>query len=200
MLSGDGLVVRVRPRGGRLSSAQAAGIAELSARHGNGLIDLTGRANLQIRGVSETEPRGLDRGARPARAGRRGPAVRNASATSWSRRSGATATIHRSLARELERRSGGAAARPARKIRLCHRLRSASRVLAHASADIRIERGVDGGLIVRADGGIAGAPGHAASCDRYRDRARRMVRRFRRRQEWARAHGRASRRRREAAA
>src|SRR5215510_7392622 len=53
MLSGDGLVVRLRPRGGRLSSAQAAGIAELSARHGNGLLDLTGRANLQIRGVSE---------------------------------------------------------------------------------------------------------------------------------------------------
>src|ERR1700760_3583444 len=52
MLSGDGLVVRIRPRGGRLSSAQALGIADLAARHGNGLIDLTGRANLQIRGVS----------------------------------------------------------------------------------------------------------------------------------------------------
>jgi precorrin-3B synthase len=65
MLSGDGLVVRLRPRGGRLSSAQATGIAELSQRHGNGLIDLTGRANLQIRGVREQshEPliEGLDR-------------------------------------------------------------------------------------------------------------------------------------------
>ena len=45
----------VRAAGG-LSSAQAAGIAELAARHGNGLIDLTGRANLQIRGVSRGEP------------------------------------------------------------------------------------------------------------------------------------------------
>src|ERR1700748_2595181 len=53
MLSGDGLVVRLRPRGGRLSAAQAAGIAELAKRCGNGLIDLTSRANLQIRGVSE---------------------------------------------------------------------------------------------------------------------------------------------------
>src|SRR4029077_14251788 len=35
MPSGDGLVVRLRPRGGRLSSAQAAGIAELAARHGH---------------------------------------------------------------------------------------------------------------------------------------------------------------------
>src|ERR1700753_430080 len=53
MLSGDGLVVRLGPRGGRLSSAQAAGIAELSLRYGSGLMDLTGRANLQIRGVRE---------------------------------------------------------------------------------------------------------------------------------------------------
>src|SRR5262249_15181470 len=53
MLSGDGLVVRLRPRGGRLSAIQATGIAELALRYGNGLIDLTGRANLQIRGVRE---------------------------------------------------------------------------------------------------------------------------------------------------
>ncbi|MGY4427317.1 sulfite reductase beta subunit-like hemoprotein [Bradyrhizobium sp. JR6.1] len=36
MQSGDGLVVRIRPRGGRLDAAQAAGIAELAARYGNG--------------------------------------------------------------------------------------------------------------------------------------------------------------------
>jgi len=53
MLSGDGLVVRLRARGGRLSAAQASGIADLSRRYGNGLIDLTSRANLQIRGVCE---------------------------------------------------------------------------------------------------------------------------------------------------
>ncbi|MCT8330181.1 precorrin-3B synthase [Albidovulum sediminis] len=53
MMSGDGLVVRVRPRGGRLTPGQAKGIAELSARYGNGLIDLSARANVQLRGVSE---------------------------------------------------------------------------------------------------------------------------------------------------
>ena len=53
MLSGDGLVVRVRPRGGRLTPAQAAASPSSRQRHGNGLIDLTARANLQMRGVTE---------------------------------------------------------------------------------------------------------------------------------------------------
>ncbi len=53
MQSGDGLVVRIRPRAGRLTSDQARGIASLSAQHGNGLIDLSNRANLQLRGVTE---------------------------------------------------------------------------------------------------------------------------------------------------
>ncbi|SDP92227.1 precorrin-3B synthase [Rhodoferax sp. OV413] len=51
MLSGDGLVVRVRPHAGRLTSAQAAGIAALASEYGNGMLDLTGRANLQLRGL-----------------------------------------------------------------------------------------------------------------------------------------------------
>lgn len=51
MLSGDGLVVRVRPRGGRLASTQT--LAQAALRHGNGWIDLTSRANIQIRGVTE---------------------------------------------------------------------------------------------------------------------------------------------------
>ncbi|MBV8698862.1 MAG: precorrin-3B synthase, partial [Bradyrhizobium sp.] len=53
MQSGDGLIVRIRPHGGRLSSAQALGLAELSERFGNGLIDLTSRANLQLRGIGD---------------------------------------------------------------------------------------------------------------------------------------------------
>ncbi len=59
MLSGDGLVVRLRPRGGRWSAEQAVGIAELAQRCGNGLIDLTSRANLQIRGVREQSHQSL---------------------------------------------------------------------------------------------------------------------------------------------
>src|SRR3954452_13926019 len=65
MLSGDGLVVRLPPSSGRLAAEQAAGIAELARRCGNGLIDLTSRANLQIRGVREESHQalvaGLDR-------------------------------------------------------------------------------------------------------------------------------------------
>lgn len=51
MESGDGLVLRIRPRNGRLLPAQTRAIADLSARLGNGLIDLTNRANLQLRGL-----------------------------------------------------------------------------------------------------------------------------------------------------
>ena len=59
MQSGDGLVVRVRPFGGRLEAKQVAGLAELAGQCGNGLIDVTSRANLQIRGVSEASHRPL---------------------------------------------------------------------------------------------------------------------------------------------
>ena len=53
MLSGDGYVLRIRPFGGSLSQTQVGGIAALAGAHGNGIIDLTNRANLQLRGVSE---------------------------------------------------------------------------------------------------------------------------------------------------
>lgn len=55
MASGDGFVVRVRPMLGELTPQQARGLAEIALRFGNGLIDLTNRANLQLRGVTETE-------------------------------------------------------------------------------------------------------------------------------------------------
>lgn len=54
MESGDGWVVRVRPHAGRLSQEQARGLAALAAKHGNGLIDLSARANVQLRGVTMT--------------------------------------------------------------------------------------------------------------------------------------------------
>ena len=52
MESGDGLVLRIRAPNGRLSPDQARRIARLSQRYGNGLIDLTSRANLQLRGLN----------------------------------------------------------------------------------------------------------------------------------------------------
>ncbi|SHH61257.1 cobalamin biosynthesis protein CobG [Cognatishimia maritima] len=59
MMSGDGLVVRVRPVMARLTAKQALGLCELSQRYGSGMIDLTSRANLQIRGVTETDHEAL---------------------------------------------------------------------------------------------------------------------------------------------
>lgn len=52
MPTGDGLLVRVHPPAGVLDAAQARAVAEAAAL-GNGLIDVTARANLQIRGVTE---------------------------------------------------------------------------------------------------------------------------------------------------
>jgi precorrin-3B synthase len=53
MASGDGLVVRVRPPLGELTPAQAEGLADLARRYGCGVVELTNRANLQLRGVEE---------------------------------------------------------------------------------------------------------------------------------------------------
>jgi len=150
MPSGDGLVVRLRPRSGRLSSAQAAGVAELSARHGNGLLDLTGRANLQIRGVREESHEALIEGL-----DRFGLVDENLQ--SETQRNIIVAPFWRdgddtpSLAAELE---GALAARP---LGLPEKFGfaidcGAERVLAQTPADIRVERGIDDGLIARADG------------------------------------------------
>ena len=53
METGDGLLAQVRASGGRLALAQAAAIADAALACGNGVIGLSSRANLQIRGVSE---------------------------------------------------------------------------------------------------------------------------------------------------
>ena len=54
MPSGDGLIVRVRPYLGRVSQVQVQGLCDAARDFGNGFIDLTNRANLQLRGVTET--------------------------------------------------------------------------------------------------------------------------------------------------
>ena len=50
MPSGDGWVIRVRPPNGRLAPNQAREIARLARAHGNGVIDLSSRANIHLRG------------------------------------------------------------------------------------------------------------------------------------------------------
>jgi precorrin-3B synthase len=52
MQSGDGWLARVKPSAGCVSAEAARLIAGAARRHGNGHIDLTSRANLQIRGLT----------------------------------------------------------------------------------------------------------------------------------------------------
>ena len=51
MATGDGLLVRVKPPGSVLTAAQARMVAEGALRWGNGVIEATGRASLQVRGL-----------------------------------------------------------------------------------------------------------------------------------------------------
>ena len=53
MLSGDGYLVRLRISGGVVSASAARAIAQCAKTYGNGLLDLSARANLQLRGVQE---------------------------------------------------------------------------------------------------------------------------------------------------
>ena len=59
MPTGDGLLARVHPPLGRLSPAQARAVADGARRFGNGHVDVTARANLQVRGVTEATRCGL---------------------------------------------------------------------------------------------------------------------------------------------
>ncbi len=55
MASGDGLIVRLHPPGGLLRADDARLVADAARECGNGLLDVTSRGNLQIRGLrSET--------------------------------------------------------------------------------------------------------------------------------------------------
>jgi precorrin-3B synthase len=58
MRSGDGLLVRVKPPGAVLPAAAARVLARAASQDGNGTIELTSRASLQVRGLNaETVPR-----------------------------------------------------------------------------------------------------------------------------------------------
>ncbi|KMO34018.1 hypothetical protein [Methylobacterium aquaticum] len=52
MPTGDGLLVRLHPVAGLLTATQARAAAQAAREGGNGLLDVTARGNLQIRGVT----------------------------------------------------------------------------------------------------------------------------------------------------
>lgn len=153
MRSGDGLIVRVRPRLGRLTLGQALGLCEAAARFGSGIIELTNRANLQLRGVREWQH--LELVAALAQLGLvdDDPALEQ-------RRNIVVAPLWRvgddteRLATELAARLGELPPLPAKfgfAVDAGH-----VPMLVDTSADVRIERGREGGLIVRADGAREG--------------------------------------------
>jgi precorrin-3B synthase len=53
MRSGDGLLIRVKPFGGRLTAGMLRMLAVVAAGCGNGAVELTGRGNIQLRGLTE---------------------------------------------------------------------------------------------------------------------------------------------------
>lgn len=59
MRTGDGLLVRLHPANGVLTGAQLRGVAAGARSAGNGLVDVTTRGNLQIRGVQPALHPGL---------------------------------------------------------------------------------------------------------------------------------------------
>lgn len=154
MQSGDGLVVRVRTPLGRLSPDQARGIATLSARYGSGLIDLSARANLQLRGVSEATHAPLIEGLRDlglidrdiATEARRNMIVQ----PFWSDGDD-THHIARALTEALAQVNAPDLPGKFGFAVDC----GPAPLLTHASCDIRIER-AEAGLIVRADGAEVG--------------------------------------------
>ncbi|WP_119168470.1 precorrin-3B synthase [Algihabitans albus] len=156
MDSGDGLLVRVRPHLGHLEAKQAFGLAEAARRHGNGVIDLTSRANLQIRGVRAASHPALLRDldglglldAHPMLESRRNLVV-----TPLWRDGDETLRIAEALTARLPElpdlppKFGFAVDAGLRPL------------LSGVSADIRVERaagGPDAGLVVRADGAPQG--------------------------------------------
>lgn len=154
MPSGDGLVVRIRPPMGWLSRAQALGLCDLAERFAGGRLELTNRANVQLRGVADGDhPAILDHlralnlvDPDPVTERRRNILIQPFEARSETR--GISEILLKFLPRLPEL--------PA-KFGFCIDIGS-RRYLAGASADLRIERGMSGGLILRADGADLGLP------------------------------------------
>ncbi|MCL4676914.1 MAG: cobalamin biosynthesis protein CobG, partial [Pararhodobacter sp.] len=155
MLSGDGYVVRVRPRLARLTAAQALGLCAAAEVHGAGLIDLTNRANIQIRGVTEAAWPGLI-------ADLERLDLLDPDAETETRRNIVVAPFW--IAGDDTQRLGHALmARlqdlPALPPKTGFALDAgAGPVLGGVSADFRIERGASGALILRAEGRASGTP------------------------------------------
>lgn len=157
MMSGDGLVVRIRPFCGRLSAAQAFGLATLSATYGNGIIDLSSRANVQLRGVASASHAPLIEGLRALGLIDATEAIesrRNVVTTPFWKSRDVTEMLTHALTSALGKSNAPA---------IPHKFGFAidtgpTPVLQNTSADIRLERDATGALILVADGMTTGKP------------------------------------------
>lgn len=153
MMSGDGLVVRVRPQAGRLTQVQASGLADAARQHGNGLIDLSARGNVQLRGVTETSHAALIADLRALDlidADAADEARRNVLVTPFA--DAATDALARALAAVLPQM-------PDLPGKFGFVIDTGpAPVFAGIGGDIRLERAADGGLVIRCDGAALGAP------------------------------------------
>lgn len=66
MPTGDGLLVRLRPLDGSLTLSQFSRVAEAARRFGNGILEITARGNLQVRGLTASSVPGLAEAIREA--------------------------------------------------------------------------------------------------------------------------------------
>ncbi len=153
MAAGDGLLLRVRPPFGRMTIVQWRVLGEVAQEHGNGAIDLTSRAGLQLRGLA---PDTCDaaRDALIAHGLVDPDPVRDARslllAPDWQPGD----DTHR-IAAALYDRLDELPPLPG-KVGIAIDA-GAVRTLADSPADFRIERSRDGGLMIRADGQATGA-------------------------------------------
>lgn len=154
MRSGDGLVVRIRTPLGRLSQSQAQSVAALSQTHGNGRVDLSARANLQLRGISDESYPLLIEGLRQLGfidANTEAEARRNLLLTPFWSEGDDSHVIASDLARKLAEASDLILPGKFGFAVDC----GAAPVLSDTAADIRLER-AEGGILLRADGAETG--------------------------------------------
>ena len=149
MMSGDGLIIRVRPRLGRLTVDQVLGLCAVAQEFGNGIIDLTSRANLQLRGVSEDSHQQVLEALLPLGLLDDTPTMesrRNITITPAWQVGDINQHLHDSLCEQLSDM-------PELPAKMGVAIDAGPRpVLRDTSADFRFETGVDGDLVLRLDG------------------------------------------------